>query len=281
MKRTIKIFAVLVIFFVLFAFSGASLARGSSFENGVTYFEPMNSTWKTFAMNFYKKEFSKNLPKGVKFQIVESSDGSGVAIHIIVPQWYNAKDMKNLDAIDDMIFNKLNIAWMNSTKKPGSGSYNNKIGVNTYSMYTQHNKLTGTAYHYYAYQTALGTSMNTDVYWYDYIAYQKVTMQGISDVWISQPMIGYEGLTVRDDLHAWGTSVSVSIPPSGEITESTTTFTDSCNAPYTRDVFNFPMWTRYAASFIRAGQDQYGFVHYTFGSEQITDSVQIYKGVTY
>ncbi len=240
----------------------------------VTYaHESDNYLWKNFALKFYNKELPKYLPKYVKFKVVVANDGKGIAIHMITPEWYTQKDTEELNIIENTLYEKCNEEWR-------------KINGNTTNFdasceQSEHDKLSGTDYYYYAYQTALGTSMDTDVYLYECPSYEKIAMQGTAMVWIIQPMEGYRGLTTVSKLHAWGVSVSLGFPPSGTVKESVTTFRDSCPAPYTRDIYNFPTWIGYAFAFSRAGQDQIGYVHYVFGGTWMTDHAQLYRGITF
>ncbi len=271
-KLIALLIAALLIFSVVVIPQVVSADRDSTFDDDQVL-PARGEQWINFTINFYKKELPNYLPKDVKFEVVRSTDGEGVAIHMITPKNYTVKDMMYLDSLQNKIDDKLDSAWREESKKIIEQRQN---GIKSLLHTYQH--LSGTEYYYYYYQTALGTSIDTDVNLYDYGAYKKATMQGTSQVWISDPMQGYQRLKLDVGLHLWGISVSVGYPPSGSISEDTKTYSDTCYAPNTRDILNFPIWTRYALSFIRAGQDQDGYITYSSGGTQTTDSVHIYRG---
>ncbi len=274
--RNKKLIALLIAVFLIFSVviipRVVSADQHSSFDDDQVL-PACGKHWINFTINFYKKELPDYLPKDVKFEVVRSTDGEGVAIHMITPKNYTVKDMMYLDSLQNKIDDKLDSAWKEESKKIIEQRRNVIKG-----FFHTYRHLSGTEYHYYYYQTALGTSIDTDVNLYNYDACKKATMQGTSEVWISDPMQSYQRLKIDVKLHLWGISVSAGYPPSGSISEDTKTCSDTCYAPYTRDILNFPIWTRYAFSFIRAGQDQDGYITYSFGGAQTTDSVHIYRG---
>jgi len=253
------------------AFAG----QGNPFDDGEVL-PARGEQWINFTINFYNKELPKYLPKDVKFKVVRSDDGEGVAILMTTPKNYTVKDMMYLDSLQHKIDNNLKMAWREESKKIIKQRQNEAISPksSTHSYY----HLSGTEYHYYYYQTALGTSVDTDVNWYYYGLDRKATMQGSSTVWVTDPMEGYKNLKLEIELHLWGASISTIYPPSSSLSEAIKTYSISCSAPITRAILNFPIWTRYALAFYRAGQDQDGYITYNCGGTQITDSVHIYRG---
>ena len=278
-KLIVLLIAAIFIFSVIVVPRVVSAKQDSAFDDEQVL-PARGEQWINFTINFYKKELPRYLPKGIKFEVVRSTDGKGVAIHMITPKNYTAKDMMYLDSLQSKINDKLNSAWREESKKIIEQRQNSISPNHTENVFRNHtyHHLSGTEYHYYYYQTVLGTSIDTDVNWYGYTGHDKATMQGTSSVWITEPMQSYQRLKLEIKLHLWGVSISYGLPPSGFITEATESYHDTCNAPNTSDILNFPIWTRYGLALHRAGQDQNGYITYSYGGTQTTDSVHIYRG---
>jgi hypothetical protein len=118
--RNKKLIALLIA--VILVFSAVVVPRAVSANQSGAFDDDQvlaarGERWINFTINFYKKELPGYLPKDVKFEVVRSTDGEGVAIHMITPKDYTVKDMMYLDSLQNRIDDKLKSAWREESKK--------------------------------------------------------------------------------------------------------------------------------------------------------------------
>ena len=118
--RNKKLFVLLIA--ALFVFSAVVVPRVVSANQSNAFDDDQvlpacGKQWINFTINFYKKELPRYLPKDVKFEVVRSTDGEGVAIHMITPKNYTVKDMMYLDSLQNKIDDKLDSAWREESRK--------------------------------------------------------------------------------------------------------------------------------------------------------------------